>query len=465
MDFRNSLTAELPDPRDDEPDGLRADIVDELADHLACAYRRELMRGADPTTARGRVLERFGDPAALAGRLWFDAMRGKIMSKRILVGYSILLTVLCLGLVGLNVIQTARVQRQYAQALMAEREARMRQMEAQEKMLQQIEAVAKATTAARMPDWIPVKFHLVQDEPSGPPVAGAQVRLGRGTNGSRGADAIIRQSDAAGTVDLGVIQPGDWSFAVTFSGSGEYWGTSGTLNVIPGQTIEREIVCPKTPVEESTVHVQLQWPEDLAGQKLVIEASLSFEGLKLDDALLWGGGRENWSVLCESGRMLARFPARDLYPWRVAVLENEKARPTSPIILSVDHPSQNQSAITWKRGKYSLQRLMILRPATETPAANHGAWYEILSFWSSTAVPLDVRYYDRFPDTLLKSEKIIRALGSENLFPVQLSPREWSRWNSSFVAQPGQPNDWTIAIPDELAEAVRAKLKVAADAK
>ena len=81
MDFRDGLSTELPAPRDDEPDGLRNDILDELADHLVCAYRRELLRGADAATARQRVLERFGDPAALARRLWFDSMKGKIMSS------------------------------------------------------------------------------------------------------------------------------------------------------------------------------------------------------------------------------------------------------------------------------------------------------------------------------------------------------------------------------------------------
>ena len=74
------------------------DILDELADHLACAYRRELLRGADAVTAGQRVLERFGDPAALACRLWFDAMKGRIMSQRILVVCCILLTAISLSL-------------------------------------------------------------------------------------------------------------------------------------------------------------------------------------------------------------------------------------------------------------------------------------------------------------------------------------------------------------------------------
>ena len=85
---------------------LRDDIVDELADHLACAYRRELLRGADAATARQRVLERFGDPAAVARRLWLDAMKGKIMTQRILVACCVLLTLISLSLAGMMWMQS-----------------------------------------------------------------------------------------------------------------------------------------------------------------------------------------------------------------------------------------------------------------------------------------------------------------------------------------------------------------------
>ena len=44
IEFRERLSALLPPPRDDEPASLRQDILDELADHLICAYNRELLR-------------------------------------------------------------------------------------------------------------------------------------------------------------------------------------------------------------------------------------------------------------------------------------------------------------------------------------------------------------------------------------------------------------------------------------
>ncbi len=65
MDFGEPIPLKLPAARDDEPDGLRQDIDDELADHLACGAKRELLRGTDPTKVWRAVTERFGDPGAV----------------------------------------------------------------------------------------------------------------------------------------------------------------------------------------------------------------------------------------------------------------------------------------------------------------------------------------------------------------------------------------------------------------
>jgi hypothetical protein len=230
MDFRDGLSAELPAPRDDEPRGLRDDILDELADHLACSYRRELMRGADTATARQRVLERFGDPAALARRLWFDAMKGKIMAQRILVACCILLTVISLSLAFVVWNQAVHAQRLAAMAN-AEMADQMRHAQLlQQQMLEQLQAMSKATTLPRSPDWIPVSFKLTQGTPDGPPAAGCHGYLGRGNQGTNKEGAIQRVSDDKGAIDFGVVQPGDWEFTLY----SETWRMTGTLNVLPG---------------------------------------------------------------------------------------------------------------------------------------------------------------------------------------------------------------------------------------
>src|SRR5271163_2703485 len=106
MDFRDTLSALMPAPRDDEPASLRQDILDELGDHLACAYNRELLRGANSQLARQRVLELFGDPAAVARRLWLDAMKGKIMAQRVLITSCLAVALACISLVGLSYVQS-----------------------------------------------------------------------------------------------------------------------------------------------------------------------------------------------------------------------------------------------------------------------------------------------------------------------------------------------------------------------
>lgn len=78
----DDVIADLPSPFEDEPPSVRQDIADELADHLACAYRRELLKTADEETAQQRVLDRFGNPRRIAYQLWFQALWGRIMLNR-----------------------------------------------------------------------------------------------------------------------------------------------------------------------------------------------------------------------------------------------------------------------------------------------------------------------------------------------------------------------------------------------
>lgn len=83
------LLADLPPMRDDEPSSLRQDIVDELADHLECAVRREQVKSNGADDVERRVLERFGNPRQIARRLWWLAMWSRIMSQRVLLGFSL----------------------------------------------------------------------------------------------------------------------------------------------------------------------------------------------------------------------------------------------------------------------------------------------------------------------------------------------------------------------------------------
>jgi hypothetical protein len=148
MDFHDALSADLPAPRDDETESLREDILAEIQDHLRCAYRRELLRGVDRTTAKQRALDQFGDPAAMARRLWLDAMRGRIMSRRVLVVLCVLLVVACMAMAGLMSVQATRAQREAAMAHAQLAHAMQRAQEVQAKL----DAMSKAAGSAKSPE-------------------------------------------------------------------------------------------------------------------------------------------------------------------------------------------------------------------------------------------------------------------------------------------------------------------------
>ena len=95
MAWRDEAEHSLPRPKPSEPANLRADILDELADHLALAADRERQLNANEEDGAiwVRVLEKFGDPNALARRLWWDAMKETVMREWIKTGLMILMGV------------------------------------------------------------------------------------------------------------------------------------------------------------------------------------------------------------------------------------------------------------------------------------------------------------------------------------------------------------------------------------
>jgi hypothetical protein len=351
MDFRNTLTALLPEPRDDEPASLRQDILDELADHLACAYRRELLRGADPALAPQRVLERFGDPAAMARRLWFDAMRDKIMAQRMLIATCMVVMAACITAVGvswhwMNQDQSLRA-RAAAEAIEANRrmsEALAQSQAANQEMLKQMRDMSQAVLHPVSPEWNPVIFKLTEEAADGPPAAGflltlteqegsvgrmtgssvassgeesmlaslltpedRQLRVvlppsllawgatgqyggmggGMGTGGNAASKRIYRTSGPSGIVEFGAVQPGDYSFRISKYWAGGSVSSTGQLNVGPGSKVEKSVICPKTPPETAIVRVHGSWPADLDKESLVLYAPFSFRYRRLAPDVEW----------------------------------------------------------------------------------------------------------------------------------------------------------------------------------
>jgi len=350
MDFRDTLSALLPSPRDDEPAGLRQDILDELGDHLACAYQREVLRGLDSNRSQQHVLERFGDPAAVARRLWLDAMRGKIMAQRVLIATCFVVMLACVTSVGLawhwmNQDQLIR-SRAAAEAIEANRtmsEVLAQSQSTNKEMLKQMRDMFEAVRHPSSPDWNPVTFRLTEETADGPPAGGFALTLtplagnmpgmrmgdtggmgdgpmavsltsssrrhlrmvlppsliplgaigqfggmgGMGGMGQGTAKSIYRMSDSSGVADFGAVQPGDYSFRITKNWTEGSIGTAGQLNVRPGTQVQKSIVCPRTPPAHVTVRVRCAWPADLEKSQLVLYAPFAFRYRKLETGVEW----------------------------------------------------------------------------------------------------------------------------------------------------------------------------------
>ncbi len=424
MEFRDSLSVLLPSRRDDEPPSLREDILDELGDHLACAYKRELLRGADVNVAQARVLEQFGDPAAVARRLWFDAMKGKIMTQRVLIGTCLVLLVVVCG----AALVLVRQQSLCAELQVAEANARLTHALAQaqatnQEMLKQLRTMAEAFQPGQTPDWIPVSFKLTQETLDGPPAVGYEVALGKGTaatamigmggmGGMGGGgmansgqtEIINRTSDENGLVDFGVVQPGDWHFNLGRRWKGqEIWRGSGSLNVLPGIKIVKSIICPKTPPDTGRVTLSIAWPADLAAKQYLVEASFTHAGFtyqaplhwKLGPNFMWGGSTR--AILCglhEGAIKQAEVPTarRSLYFWQlanqggfgIAGSGGEKSEPTHLYadLRRSDNARPEPGDVKLDAGKYYLTRLVVLRARPSHKLKVQGERFDVLAYTS-----------------------------------------------------------------------------------
>ncbi len=168
-----------------EPGGLRQDILDEIADHLACATEREQERdtGGNEETVWNRVLDKFGDPNTIARRLWWDQMRETVMREWIQTGVMIV--------VGLAVVVFMAVV--------------VRQMNTANQTV--LEALRSNVVAVNPLASFTVK--VTRGTEGGTAVSGAKITVA-GPAFGEASDEIERMTDASGTAVFGPFQPGSY---------------------------------------------------------------------------------------------------------------------------------------------------------------------------------------------------------------------------------------------------------------
>jgi hypothetical protein len=509
MDLRDTLSSLLPARRDDEPTTLRNDIVDELSDHLACAYNRELLRGADSSVAQQRVLERFGDPAAVARRLWLDAMKGKIMAQRVFMASCVLVTAASLALVGLVWRQLSMTQREAASAAAAAMRAMALQNDkaqaTQEEMLKQMREMSEVIRTTRSLDWNPVTFKVTEGTLEGTPGAGVTIALDEQVKGSAGVGAgpvtpetALRVTDVSGSADFGVVHPGHYFFRVYRDLGKEYLTAGGEFSIEPGSKVQEKIVCPKGPLERAPVRVRTAWPAELEKESLVLYASFSFTPIPLAgrEWTLCDGqpsGRANgdrsaprspfWpanrALLYGPGTSMARvLPPRRPMIWalrgdgRAGIQAGLLADFRADTLRDIREPSETME---WERGIYQLSGLFVLH-STDIAGGNAGTRrFELLFASLLQNADLNMGTYrvlDRPPGAAdadgprakTEPKNGRRAVAGIGRRPItdnsEWRPFEW--WfneGAPFEVRTGQMNEYTFKLPDEVLNVVRDQLK------
>lgn len=238
-----AIGAGLPPPHEGEPPDLREDIVDEISDHLRCAMDRERRRATEPA-ARAAVIDRFGDPARLARRLWFEAMKETAMQQRTALITNVALAIMCVT-VCLFVLTAVR-----------------RNADLNAAMLEKLETIgASAAGGAPTMDWPEARVRVVGA--GGSPAEGFHVALvGRPFNGAAEHPSTIdRTTDAEGHVRFGPVRPGSYTLKTVDTRDREQ---SQPVILYPGRVNEFDVAWPAFSEARVPVTVNVEIAEALA---------------------------------------------------------------------------------------------------------------------------------------------------------------------------------------------------------
>jgi hypothetical protein len=260
------LAANWPAPQPDEPESLRQDILDELNDHLQSAYDHELIKTGDNQTAAARVLDRFGDPSAIARQLWWDAMKGPAMRQMLLVVVSAVSTTLSVAALGglvwfASAWQSANtrlgeLQRELAQNAMqqqADRESLRKELSAQ--FASQLAARGEANAT-----FLPLKLRVIGETSRRPITQTLSFALKPPLPAP-----IPKPSEDKGDLiyDFGLVPPGNYSLSYIATEDAPWMGTQ-SFWVRPGNPEIIETTYPDPDVlKPGRLRIDLGVPDDL----------------------------------------------------------------------------------------------------------------------------------------------------------------------------------------------------------
>jgi hypothetical protein len=336
-------------------------------------------------------------------------------------------------------------------------------------MLKQLQTMAKAAQSPQSADWIPVSFKLTLETPDGPPAVGYQVTLQKGSSGLF-EQGIRRESDSAGLVDFGVVQPGDWAFELSRSwDEGRTWTCQGKINVLPATKVTKTIVCPRPQTATAGVKLRVQWPADLAEKNLRIEVKFVQTPTEFQPPLKWKvvgslGLDRLRTILCGPGpEQVAIGGTTKLDLWTIIGLETLDHLEAQPVFgdLHRERVRSESDAVAMELGSYVPESLIALRPIARQNAAKKGERFEVVTHAAAYAGTLscEVKSYALDPDVRDSSPATTTFSLTTFKGGVTVAPSYWSQPECQFSVRPGQVNEWTLPLPQELIDVVRERLQ------
>jgi hypothetical protein len=266
MDWAEQLAAGMPRRHEDEPPGLRAAIVAEINDHLQCSLRRELVAGRNDSEARARVLRSFGDPVQVACRMFYDAMKERIIMQRATLAVVLLMAMATVAMCFL-VWRGQQESRALNAVLLEDMRAFAQSMQAQARQANKSGLPNPADTST------PLRVKVVADGPAGSPLPHSSVTLLSlmPNNVPHYKPSRSELSDADGTADFGSIRSGNYRLLVETPAKKF---SMQELSLAPGRGDVR-IVCPSSAVQTGKVRFEIDRPEEFRGLALTFALSVA----------------------------------------------------------------------------------------------------------------------------------------------------------------------------------------------
>ena len=404
MDWPELSENAFPAPRDDEPDSLRRDIADELADHLTCSLRQQLRQTGDDDEheAQRAVLDRFGDPERIARKLWFDWMKEKIMTGRLTLVTGAILAIACSA----AVVILWMLFRQTQKVNLA--------------ILSKLETLA-VPPAKPEPfptlEWTEIKVRCVKGTKNGSPAEGFSVELnGKAINPNEPV-TLSEQTNAQGESSFGPLRPGKYYVRVRAP-----WGQElhRTIVVLPGLSHIEEVVCPDKPPAEVNVSFEIDWPAGLEGKEFQLSCAFGPEpgGFEVEG--------EIWSERASTGVLL------------LLNFQGEVTDFTDSSQRSYFSSSDFWSSGSWKKGaRRSL-------PAHVLGAERH---------MRRVVGKYELQYFTMFNSTVDASDL------SRRTFTTVVHQGFEDAEKPIFEAKAGSENKWTIEVPESLVEQINQHQK------